>query len=293
MQIWLFNISTQLAFTCLAEHLIKAAPESIGKEVDSLGIKSLLLCGEPGAGALETKRRLENAFLATVYDFWAPGALGFGLSCNSAEYHGLHCYAPDYNLCQDDLINPTSKENIDIEDGATGELVHTSLDRDACPMIRYACGDIVQVFTKECPACGFKGKRLKFVGRSDDMLIIKGFNIHPEAIQKIISTFVPKVTGQFKIILETPPPKVAPPLKIKLEYGSELDQRELVDLEIQIKTILYRVIKTTTDIIWVPPDTFDRSLQKCSIFERNYKKPFGKKQEYFGIDKGSGRPSMR
>jgi phenylacetate-CoA ligase len=255
-----------------AEYLIKAAPDSIGKEVSSLGIKSLLLCGEPGAGVLETKKRLEDAFLAKVYDFWAPGALGFGVSCNSDEYYGLHCYAPDYNLCQDDLINPTSKENIYVEDGATGELVHTSLERDACPMIRYAYGDIVQVFTKECPACGFKGKRLKFVGRSDDMLIIKGFNVHPETIQKIISTFIPKVTGHFKIVLETPPPKVASPLKIKLEYGSEVKQRQLIDLEMQIKTTLYHRIKTNSDIIWVPPDTFDRSLQKSSIFERNYKK---------------------
>jgi phenylacetate-CoA ligase len=254
----------------LAEYMINKAPVSIGKKVGELGFDSLLLCGEPGPGIPEVKQRLESAYGARVYDYWAPGGLGFGLSCNSEAYHGLHCYAPDYNLFQDDLIDPSTREPIDSVDGAIGEAVHTSLDRDACPIIKYAYGDIVQVITGECPACGFSGKRLKFVGRSDDMLIVKGSNVYPAAIQEIVNSFSPRVTGAMKIVLEEQPPRVVPPLKIKVEYAEALDQNQLADLEKEIKSACSHSIKINPQIIWVPPNTFEKSLRKTSPFEKTY-----------------------
>ena len=254
----------------LAEYMINKAPVSIGKKVGELGFDSLLLCGEPGPGIPEVKERLESAYGARVYDYWAPGGLGFGLSCNSEAYHGLHCYAPDYNLFQDDLIDPSTREPIDSVDGAIGEAVHTSLDRDACPIIKYAYGDIVQVITGKCPACGFSGKRLKFVGRSDDMLIVKGSNVYPAAIQEIVNSFSPRVTGAMKIVLEEQPPRVVPPLKIKVEYAEALDQNQLTDLEKEIKSACSHSIKINPQIIWVPPNTFEKSLRKTSPFEKTY-----------------------
>ena len=253
----------------LAEYMITKAPTIIGKEVGELGFKSLLLCGEPGPGIPEVKKRLETSYGARVYDYWAPGGLGFGLSCDSNEYHGLHCYAPDYNLFQDDLIDPASREPIDSVDGAIGEAVHTSLDRDACPMIRYAYGDIVQVITGECPNCGFYGKRLKFIGRSDDMLIVKGANVYPAAIQGVINSFFPKVTGT-KIVLDEPPPRVVPPLKVKIEYSEEIEEHQLQNLEKEIKAACSHQIKINPQIIWVPPHTFERSLRKTPPFEKTY-----------------------
>jgi phenylacetate-CoA ligase len=255
----------------LAEYMINKAPASIGKKVGELGFESLLLCGEPGPGIPEVKKRLESAYGARVYDYWAPGGLGFGLSCNSDAYHGLHCYAPDYNLFQDDLIDPSTREPIDAVDGAIGEAVHTSLDRDACPIIRYAYGDIVQVITGECPECGFPGKRLKFVGRSDDMLIVKGSNVYPAAIQEIVNSFFPRVTGAMKIVLEEQPPRVVPPLKIKVEYAEGMEQNQLADLEKEIKSACSHSIKVNPQIIWVPPNTFEKSLRKTSPFEENYR----------------------
>jgi phenylacetate-CoA ligase len=261
------NLSTTPS---LAEYLITRSQKAIGKEIGELGIKSLLLCGEPGAGIPEIKRKLEAAYGGRVYDYWSPGGLGFGLSCNSDEYHGLHCYAPDYNLYQDDLVDPDTKKPIAIEDGVIGEAVHTSLDRDACPVIRYAYGDIVQVFTKECPACGFKGKRLKFVGRSDDMLIVKGSNVYPAAIKDVVSSFIPRVTGEMRIVLEVPPPRVVPPLKVKIEYGKDIEKHQLPDLEKEIKTAMSHHIKLTPEIIWVQPNTLERSLRKTPLFEKAY-----------------------
>ena len=85
-------------------------------------------------------------------------------------------------------------------DGAIGEMVHTSLQRQASPAVKYAYGDVVQVFTKECPGCGFKGRRIKIIGRADDMLIIKGVNVYPAAIRDIVHQFAPHVTGEMRIV---------------------------------------------------------------------------------------------
>lgn len=254
----------------LADFLIKRAPQSLGVEVADLGFKSLLLCGEPGPGIPEVKERLESAYGARVYDYWAPGGLGFGMSCDSDEYHGLHCYAPDYNTFQDDLVDPFTKEPIDIVDGVEGELVHTSLERDATPVIRYAYGDIVRVITKECPACGFKGKRLKFVGRSDDMVIVKGTNIYPASIQEIVASFYPRVTGLIKVVLDEPPPRVVPPLKVKVEYGKNVEVDQLESLGAEIKNVCKAKLKINPEVIFVPPGTFETSLRKTAIFEKAY-----------------------
>ena len=252
----------------LADYLIARAPKSLGKEVGAFGFRSLLLCGEPGAGIAEVKKRLEHAYGARVYDYWAPGGLGFGLACDADDYHGLHCYAPDYNLYQDDLIDPATGKPIDVVEGAIGEAVHTSLDRDASPMIRYAYGDIVQVFTAPCPGCGFAGKRLKFVGRSDDMLIVKGVNVYPAALKSVVAGFMPRVTGELRIVLEGPPPRVVPPLRVKLEHGVGVERGQLDALAREIVAACHARLKLSPAIEWLPPGTFERSLRKTSLVER-------------------------
>lgn len=254
----------------LAEYFIQRAQKDSDMTVKDFGFQSLLLCGEPGPGIPEVKKRLEDSYGARVYDYWAPGGLGFGLSCDSDDYHGLHCYAPDFNLFQDDLVDPVTKEPLDVAEGVTGEMVHTSLEREACPVIRYAYGDIATVTLKECPNCGFKGKRMKFVGRSDDMLIVKGTNVYPKAIQDIIASFFPRVTGKMRIILKEPLPRVVPPLTIKVEYAGQTDQHQLNALEQEIKFQCQRNLKINPNIVWVPPDSLEKSMRKTKIFELAY-----------------------
>jgi phenylacetate-CoA ligase len=254
----------------LAEHLVVRAPDIIGKEMGELGLKALFLTGEPGLAIPEIKKRIEDAYGCRIYDYMAQGAGSFGISCDSDEYHGMHCYAPDYNLYQDDLVDPDTKEPIDVVDGAIGEAVHTSLDRDAVPSLRYAYGDIMQVFTTECPACGFKGKRVVVIGRTDDLLIIKGANVYPIGIKDVLTGFMPKVTGEMRIILDKRPPRVDPPLKIRIEYGQGVDKNQLPDLEKQIKHQMHTRQRFTPEIIWESPGTFEKSMRKTPVFEKTY-----------------------
>lgn len=100
------------------------------------------------------------------------------------------------------MIDPIAKEQADVVDGAIGDMVHVSLEREACPGVRYAYGDVVQIFRAECPGCGFTGKRAKVMGRADDVLIVKGVNGYPTAIKDIVATFLPNVTGEMRIVLK-------------------------------------------------------------------------------------------
>lgn len=250
----------------LAEHLISRA-EEVGQNVRDIGLKAIFSVGEIGVGVPEIKQRIEDAYGCRIYDYL--GELGF--SCDSDEYHGIHCVAPDLSLFPNDLIDPHTKEPIEVKDGVIGEVIITELGVEALPRIRYSSGDVVQVFTKECPGCGFKGKRVKFVGRSDDMLIVKGANVYPAAIKKVITNYIPEVTGEIRIVLDSPPPRVVPPLLMKIEYGENIttdEQRK--DLEKGIKHSLHTELRVTPEFVWCEPGSLGKELTKTPIFEKRY-----------------------
>ncbi|WP_245863984.1 phenylacetate--CoA ligase family protein [Fredinandcohnia onubensis] len=250
----------------LAEYLIDKAPEIIGKSVGELGLSALFTVGELGIGIPEVKKKIENAYGCRVYDYL--GELGF--SCDSDEYYGIHCVAPDFGLFPIDLVDPETKKPIEVTDGVIGEVIDTEINLKALPRVRYASGDVVQIFTKECPGCGFKGKRIRVVGRSDDMLIIKGANVYPASIKKVIAKFAPDVTGEIRIVLDTPPPRVVPPLKVKVEYGYHVDHRYLQDLEQRMKNALHTEARVTPEIIWCEPGSLEKAMTKTPLFEKNY-----------------------
>ena len=263
---------TYLACTpSLAEYLIEKTPEVLNKEVGEFGLKGLMTTGEIGIAIPEIKRKLETAYGCRSYDYWAPCGNALGTSCDSDEYCGLHAVAPDLCTSYDDLVDPITKKPVESDaDGAIGEMVHTNLQREACPAVKYAYGDIVQISTKECPGCGFKGKRAKLVGRADDMLIVKGVNVYPAAIKDVITTFVPDVTGEMRIVLENPPPRVVPPLRIKMEFGKGISQSELEGLARKISSALHDKIKIRPEIEFVEPGKLPKETRKTPIFEKKY-----------------------
>ena len=139
-------------------------------------------------------------------------------------------------------------------------------------MLKYATGDIVQVLPSPCPHCGFPGKRIKLIGRSDDMLIVKGVNIYPSAIKKVLESFCPGVTGEMRIILDEPPPRVIPPLKLKLEHGTGVRSPELEGLAHKIGQAMHDQLKIRPVIYWVKEGELEKSTRKTPVFEKAYEK---------------------
>jgi phenylacetate-CoA ligase len=262
----LFKINAFAGTPSLAIHLIERAPKVLGAPVSSLGIKILALGAEPGAGIPEVRVQLEREYGAKVFDIGA----GYGCSCDYPEYQGMHWIADDY--CYYELVDPETHESIPLAHGAKGIAVFTPLD----PMstifftnLRFTLNDIHQVFTDPCP-CGRSGFRYKIVGRADDMLKVKGVPVYPAGIQGVINSFVPRVSGAFRIVLSEKPPRVVPPLKLKIEYGADIDKADLSALESEVVEKMHTVLKFRPAITWLKPNTLERSTKKTKFIEKNY-----------------------
>ena len=209
---------------------------------------------------------LANGFGAKVFDHTGGGHAFHGISCDEPpeQFSGMHFVSEDHCLLE--LIDPKTKENIEIEQGAIGEMAFTFLDWEGGPFMRYALGDILQVNTEPC-RCGMPGITFKIIGRADDMLIIKGVNVYPEAIKTAIFKFRPEVTGLFRIMLDRPGPTVTPPLKIKIEYGEGLSEKDLPALEEKMSSYFKEEVRIGPQFEWVPPDTIPREMKKTKLIE--------------------------
>lgn len=259
----LFRGNVYMGTPSLAEYLIDQAPKLLGKEVGDLGFKALFLAGEPGAGIPAVKAKLESAYGCRIYDFGA----GVGFSCGCEEYQGMHSLADEG--CYYELIDPDTKEPIPFEHGARGEAVFTSLGGEGNVMLRASIGDIHEVFTEPCP-CGQTGFRYKVVGRADDMLKVKGVMVYPTHIKGVINEFVPRVTGEHRIVLDEKPPRVVPPLKLRVEHSEGLSGEALEALAGEIEDAMSRRLKIRPMILWAEPGSLERSHYKGQVFEKLY-----------------------
>jgi phenylacetate-CoA ligase len=223
-----------------------------------------LICGaEPGAGIPEVKTKLEKAYKCRIFDVGA----GFGFSCDYQEYQGMHWMVDD--LCYYELVDPDTKTPVPMREGARGEALFTTLDADGWVMIRQSLGDIHEVFTEPCP-CGRSGFRYKVVGRSDDMLKVKGVMVYPSHIKGVINDFIPRVTGEMRIVLDEKPPRVVPPLKVRVEHAEGLTGEETDTLEKEIVEAMSKRLKISPKILWAGPGSLERSHYKGKTFEKPY-----------------------
>jgi phenylacetate-CoA ligase len=252
----------------LLEYLIEQTPKQIGKEVRDLGFMFLVCGAEPGAGIPEVKRKLETSYGAKIFDIGA----GLGFSCNHHEYQGMHWLGDDLSYYE--LVDPDTKQAIPFTNGARGEMLMTNLVADGLVTVRESAGDVHEVLTEPC-ACGLSGFRYKVVGRADDMLKVKGIMVYPSHIKGVINDFVPRVTGEMRIILDEKPPRVAPPLKIRVEHAAGVSGVQLDALAKEISDSMSKRLKINPQIIWAEPGSLERSTYKGQVFEKTYEEKDG------------------
>ena len=133
----------------------------------------------------EQRRRIEQMLHVKAYNCFGMSEMsGPGVAFECPEQNGLHLWEDCYIL---EIVNPVTLEPV--PDGEVGEMVLTTLDRDAMPLIRYRSRDLTRIIPGECP-CGRTHRRIdRIKGRSDDMFIVKGVNIFPMQIEKILMQF--------------------------------------------------------------------------------------------------------
>jgi phenylacetate-CoA ligase len=117
-----------------------------------------------------------------------------------------------------ELIDPDSGASVPLSDGARGELVLTHLRQQAVPLLRFRTRDHVMIWTEPC-ACGRTSPRVRCIGRTDDMLIVRGVNVFPSAVREVVNRFAPDVSGVISIRPAIKGVKQSPPLKLIVELA--------------------------------------------------------------------------
>lgn len=251
----------------LVAQLIERAPGEIGKAVGDLGIEIIFCSGEPGVGIAAFRDRVRDAYGPHVRLFDATGGAWHNgtVSCGHG-WHGMHYMAEDYCF-RYDLVDPETRKPLEIRDGAIGEAIHTALEYQAAPAFRNATGDILRLHVGHCPGCGHFGTRMEIIGRADDLLNVKGVKVYPAAIQDIVATFQPHVSGQLRIRLSGPPPRVEPPLNVVVEAGPETPQGDWDGLARRIEQRSREILALRPAITIVPFNSLPRSNQKTKLIE--------------------------
>ncbi|MEN6548223.1 MAG: phenylacetate--CoA ligase [Armatimonadia bacterium] len=174
---------------------IAQALEDMALEPNSLSLRVGLFGSEPWSE--ERRAEIERRLYLRAYDIYGLSEMGGpGVAGECPERCGLHL-AEDHFLVE--VIDPITGEPV--PDGAEGELVFTTLAREALPLLRYRSGDISSIDTRPC-GCGRTSARMARVfRRSDDMAIIHGVNILPSDVARVLAEF-PAVTEHFQLVLD-------------------------------------------------------------------------------------------
>jgi len=213
--------------------------DELGCDPRDLGLKLGLFGGEPGIQNPNNRRNIEEVWGMRAMDanYGMADVLSmFGSECEFRD--GLHFHGQ--GLLHVELIDPDSLAPVNICKGASGELVFTNLVRQAQPLIRYRSRDVVEIVAHEPCACGRAGFRFRVLGRSDDMLHVRGVNVFPSAVGNIISRSPAVFTGEYEIVLDAPPPLQRLPLRVekKRGVGDEALRAAIIKLGVDVRSEL-------------------------------------------------------
>jgi phenylacetate-CoA ligase len=195
-----------------------------GLEPRELGLRKGIFSGEAGLQVPGFRALVEDTWGLVASDLYGLSETGC-VAAECAHRTGLHLLTRGWFWTE--LIDPASGEVRPFEDGAEGELVFTNLARRASYLVRYRSHDLVRIHGTPCP-CGRTGPRFSLLGRSDDMLIVRGVNVFPLAIQDVLYGLRPRVTGEFRILVEHAPPTDEPP-RLLVEVAEGVDRAEVVE----------------------------------------------------------------
>jgi phenylacetate-CoA ligase len=223
-------------------------------------VKRVLVAGEPGGGEPSFRAALEQGWGARVTEAMGIGDIGVSLWGECEQQDGMHLGARGY--VYPEVIDPASGDALALDDGAIGELVLTHLRHRAAPLLRFRTRDHVQVRTAPCP-CGRTGPRIRCIGRTDDMLIVRGVNVFPSAVREVVSEFAPDVSGHILVRPRAPGVKQEPPLPVSVELAR--DRGEDPALADAIRKRLRDALVVQTEVELVPFGALKRSEYKAKL----------------------------
>lgn len=244
-----------------ALHLIEKAAER-GIDLAASSVKRLLVAGEPGGGEPALRARLEAGWGAQVTEAMGIGDIAVSLWGECGEKNGMHFSG--HGFVHVELVDPATGAPVDFAEGAEGELVYTHLRHRAAPLLRFRSRDHVVVHVEAC-ACGRTAPRVRCIGRTDDMLIVRGVNVFPTALREIVNEFQPAVSGVISLRPSRKGPRQDPPLKVLVEVGEGGDAP--ADLAERIRNRVRDTLVVATEIALVPHGVLPRSSYKSHLVD--------------------------
>ena len=244
-----------------ALHLVEKASER-GIDLAGSSVKRLVVAGEPGGGEPALRASLEEGWGADVTEAMGIGDIAVSLWGECPQKDGMHFSGLGYIHVE--LIDPETGAPVEMTDGAEGELVYTHLRHRAAPLLRFRSRDHVVVHVGRC-ACGRTAPRVRCIGRTDDMLIVRGVNLFPTALREIVNQFQPAVSGVISVRPTRKGPRQDPPLKILVELGE--GSVASAGLAERMRLRIREALIAATEIALVPHGALPRSSYKSHLVD--------------------------
>lgn len=263
-----FRFARANALLCASSyplHFVQALA-SRGIDPRSPGLRIIFGGGEPGASIPWVRQQIEDTFGCRLMEVSGNGDYCGTAWAECADRHGMHCMAQ--GILHPELIDPDTGAPVAIADGARDELVCTSLQRESPPLIRFRTRDHVEVTHTRCD-CGRTGFGIRIIGRTDDMLIVRGVNVYPSAVRDVIASFAPATNGSMEIQLHQEPPEGwEPPVHLKMEH--EPTHADAAGLKQAIEARLREKLMFRAEIELVPPQALPRYEYKAQLVRKHY-----------------------
>jgi phenylacetate-CoA ligase len=249
--------STAIACTPSYFLYINEVAQQMGISItDDTKLKVGIFGAEPWSD--ETRKRIEDATGIKAYDIFGTSEMSGPLFTECHLQNGIHVWA-DYFLIE--VVDPETGEQV--EDGECGELVVTTLDKWAFPLVRYRIGDLTILNNEPCE-CGRTHPRImRILGRTDDMIVVRGINVFPSQVESVLMR-LPEIGDNYQIIVDRKGPLDVMTVKVEVTESTFSDKiSDLMTLSKMVSRELRNVLNITAEVELVEPGTIPRSMGKA------------------------------
>ncbi|HCH22879.1 MAG TPA: CoF synthetase [Oceanospirillaceae bacterium] len=260
-------ISCTPSYPAVLEQVVKEKFPQLSPQ--DLGLKLGLFGGEPGLDDPHFKTRIKNTWgmQARNANYGVTDAFcNFAAQCEHDT--ALHFMAAD--VLYPELIDPDTEQPIKIIAGAKGELVLTHLQRQCQPLVRFRTGDIIEITATQPCNCQRTGMRFKVVGRSDDMVVVRGLNLFPTMVATLINNHN-QLSGDYRIVLDHAPPYSHLPIQVELaDSAMSLSPAQTQQLAKDIAQQIKQQLGASAHVTLLDANCLPRTEGKTQRVIRNY-----------------------
>lgn len=245
---------------CTPSYALFLSESAKGEGIDpkkDLNLRIGVFGAEPWSES--TRKILEEAFVESAHDIYGMSELnGPGVAIECRKKDGLHVWEDHYYV---EIIDPNTGELL--EPGERGEMVVTTLEKEGMPLLRYRTRDITILDEEKCE-CGMAHARIrKILGRTDDMLKIRGICVFPSQIEEVISNFE-GLTPFYQLVVDREGPLDRLLVKVEVSENFKSDRlTEIVDLQKRLEEELRDALSVSAAVELTEPKTLPRSEGKA------------------------------